>query len=836
MRLRVPVGLALGLLCALGAGLAPCARAQAPARWAPIGPSTIRGETSGQPLAGRVTSLAVDPSDARHWLIGTPAGGSWRSTDAGSSWTPLGDAQASLAIGAVAIAPGQPQTYYAGTGDRAGSVGTYAGVGLLRSTDAGASWTLRGSSTFAGSSFSALLVDPRDARVLLATTERGAAGLDPELRLRRVPARGIFKSTDGGDTWTRRGPARADVDATDLVVDPGQFNRAFAAVGSQPSRAANGLWRSLDGGESWGLVAGPWNSARGGAGRMQLALAPSNPSVLYVAVTNASTLGLLGLWKTTDAWSSAPTFTRVPTDATDGRRPGHGFCGNRCWFALRLSVDPRDADTLYAGGLRLWRCASCGAAPEWRATSPRLHVDQHALAWAGRRLLVGNDGGVWSTLDGGQTFTAHNDGLEIAQFWAGCLHPTRADWALGGGQDNGVQHWTGARDWAWVGVAGDGGSCAISAARPDTHWEDGLLRTLDGATTGWHNASTGIDWSEPKVFVTPVAKCPAQDNVFIAGLSSVWRTSEFFSAALPFWQSNGGPWGEALSALAFAPSDASCRTYAVGSRSGQALKLTTDGGASWGDLDPGGVLPRGYVSALAFDSRQAGTLYVAFARFSGGPGGHLFRGTSVGSGAPVWTDVSAPVDLPHNALALDPQRPDTLYVGTDDGLWATGDGGLTWVSHGPAQGLPRAPIYDVQLQPGTQRLVAFTHGRGAFKLLRADLEASGSVETPSDADEVAFRFAVLNRGPDAAESVTLEAQLAPGLARRAIEAPSGACEEQERVVTCRFGTLAVGQAAEVRVRATHEADGATAAAASVTSAVSDPRADNNHATPVLEQR
>jgi photosystem II stability/assembly factor-like uncharacterized protein len=661
-------------------------------------------------------------------------------------------------------------------------------------------------------------------------TERGAAGLDPLLRPRRVPARGLFKSTDGGDTWARKGPQGDEVDATDLAPDPSNFRRVFAAVGSQPARPANGLWRSLDAGETWAPIAGPWSAARAGTGRMLLALAPSNPSVLYVAVTNATTLGLLGLWKTTDAWSATPTWTRVPTEATDGKRPGQGFCGNRCWFAQRLSVDPRDPETLWAGGLRLWRCSSCGAAPVWTAAPPTLHVDQHALAWAGRRLLVGNDGGVWSTADDGLTFNAHNAGLEIAQFWAGCLHPTRADWALAGGQDNGAQLWTGEREWAWIGVAGDGGSCAVSSRRPDTHWEEGLLRTLDGAAGGWHDASAGIDWTERRAFITPIARCPAQDDVFIAGLSSVWRTDGFFSAVTPAWDRNGGPWGEHLSAVAFAPGDPACRTYAAASRDGR-IFLTTDTGATWGELDTGGLLPRGYVSALAFDPAQAGVLYVAFARFSSDSGGHLFRGVGVGTGAAAWSDIGPPVDAPHNALALDPRRPDTLYVGTDDGLWLTSDGGATWARHGAAQGLPHSPVYDIQLQPGTQRVVAFTHGRGAFKLLRADLELQGDVEPSAEGDEATFRLTARNRGPDPTEGATLEARLAPDLTLAAVETDDAECEERDGALLCRLGELAVGHAAEVRLRAVGA--GSRAAAARVTGDLADPWPDNNVATPVL---
>lgn len=808
-------------LFALAAGAASFASAQPRERWEPIGPAPIRDDAGGS-NAGRITSLSVDSTDPRHWLAGAAAGGVWRTTDAGASWTPLTDAQPSLATGAVAIAPGRPNVYYAGTGDRAGSVGTYAGAGLLRSTDAGASWTLLAARTFAGAAFSALAVDPRDARVLVATTERGAAGLDPDLAPPRVPPRGIFKSTDGGVTWTQKGPRDPESnDATDLAVDPSSFARMFAAVGSHPPGATNGLHRSTDAGETWSAVDGPWTQARGATGRAILALAPSNPSVLYVAVTDASTYGLLGLWRTNDAWSPAPAWTRVPTDATDGARPGYGFSGTRGWFALRLSVDPRDADTLFAGGVRLWKCAACGAAPRWTPAPADLHADQHALAWAGARLVAGNDGGVWSSTDGGATWSAHNDGLAVTQFWAGCLHPWRSDWALGGSQDNGAARWSGAQGWAWVGVAGDGGSCAVSSSAPDTHWEEGLLRTLDGAATRWQDASVGIDWSEPKVFVTPIAKCPANDDVFVAALTSVWRSDDFFRASAPAWTVNGGPWGETLSAVAFAPGDGECRTYAVGSRGGRVLRLTTDSGATWLDLDPGGVLPAGYVSALAFDPSHSGALYVAYARFSGAPGGHLFRATNVFGGAPAWTDVGPPVDLPHNTLAFDPARPGTLYVGTDDGLWVSSDGGLDWTRHGPAEGLPRVPVYDVQVSPGARRVVAFTHGRGAFKLLRADLELRASVARRAEAPDepAAVTVVITNRGPDAAREVTLDGPPARGLDPSSVLISQGECEARDGALHCRLGALAAGAEATLTLRADVSALGG---ALEVASDVVDP--------------
>ncbi len=821
------------LLCLCACAALP-ALAQAPAareRWAPIGSGALLGDPSGATLAGRVSALAVDPGNPRHWLAGTPAGGVWRSFDAGDTWAPLTDAQPSLATGAVAIAAGRPTTYYVGTGDRAGSVGTYAGAGLLRSTDAGATWTQLAASTFAGGAFSALLVDPRDASVLVAATERGAAGLDPDLRPPRAPRRGLWKSTDGGASWAQKGPRDAAAnDVTDLAADPTNFNRLFAGVGSHPPGPTNGLWRSTDAGETWAPVPGPWQRARALAGRVRLALAPSNPNVLYVAVAHAHSFGLLGLWRTSDAWSPAPVWTRVSTAAIDGARaPGLGLCGQRCWFTLALSVDPEQADTLYIGGLRLWRCASCGTATAWSAAPPVVHVDQHALAWAGARLVVGNDGGVWSTLAFGAApaWRTHNDGLAVTQFWAGCLHPWRADWALSGSQDNGAQLWDG-REWRWIGVAGDGGSCAVSLARPDSDWEEGLLRTRDGALTPWLDASWGIDWSEPKVFVTPIARCPARDDVFVAGLTSVWRSDDFFRAPLPTFAWNGGPWGEVLSALAFAPADLECRTYAAGGRAGGVLKLTTDGGSTWSDLDPAGVLPAGYISALAFDPDNAGVLYVAYARFAEEPGGgRLFRSANALGASPVWTDISPPGELPLNALLLAPTWDGTLWVGSDDGVWASRDEGLGWAYHGPEAGLPRSPVYDLDLSPQTHRLVAFTHGRGAFKLLRADVALRGEPRQGDEEGAQLFELELRNAGPDAAGRVTLEARPMQGLERLELVRGRGACAQREDRLECDLGALAAGERVRLELRARRVGEAPAALRVHALGDIDDPQPGND---------
>src|SRR5712691_6015808 len=168
-------------------------------------------------------------------------------------------------------------------------------------------------------------------------------------------------------------------------------------------------------------------------------------------------------------------------------------------------------------------CTNCGAAPAWTNVTSGIHVDQRTEAWACSRLIVGNDGGVYSTVNGGVTWTSHNTNLSITQFTAGCLHPTDAKFAMGGSMDNGVEKTTDLSAWQAL-LSGDGGHCAFSSRAPNTNWAFGagaaglgFERTVDGGAS-FQSVGAGIDFSQAKVPIAfPFEKCPANDDVFITG-------------------------------------------------------------------------------------------------------------------------------------------------------------------------------------------------------------------------------------------------------------------------------------------------------------------------------
>ena len=461
--------------------------------WILAGPQPINsGQTvPASNVTGRITSLAVDPTDPNHWYAGTAFGGVWETNTAGGSWSPKMDGVETLTIGALAIAASNPQVIYAGTGESVLST-SYPGRGVLRSADGGNTWTLKGETTFKGMSFSEIRVHPTDPQKLTVTTsfppgggrKAGAPGVQPY---------GVYRSSDGGDTWQKVLPVNPtySLAASDLEMDPGNYNNQFAALSNQfgnlsgtpATDAASGVYRTLDGGGSWTKMSGPWDNTTnfpGGVGRIEMAMSPADPNVLYVSIQdrtefvtnppqpvtalNQNDGRMLGLWKTTNALTpniGDITWNQVPTPSLNRLvDPGNGqppvntnFTPKNLWYSHQLSVDPNDSRILYFGEVNFWKYdGRPGANPAWTISMNPLqsfgpvHSDQHAMAWtqAGgtSRLIIGNDGGVWYTDDQIASWVNCNTNLNITQFYYGSIHPTNKNFAIAGAQDNGTSKHT----------------------------------------------------------------------------------------------------------------------------------------------------------------------------------------------------------------------------------------------------------------------------------------------------------------------------------------------------------------------------------------------------------
>lgn len=686
----------------LGASLAATLDA---ANWTSIGPQPTNGGST-YVTAGRVNAVAIDPRDNNTVYIGAAEGGVWKTTDGGVSWTPLTDNQASLASGAIAIDLAHPDTVYVGTGEENFAQDSYYGAGILKSTDAGNTWTnIVG--PFLRATIGALAISPADSNVLLCSSNLG-----------------IYRSSDGAATWT----SVLAGTGTSVLFDPSNGSIAYAALGNVNGNPVNGVYRSADGGQTWTLLTGSGANAlpTANVGRIEIAIAPSTPTTLYVAIQQSppQTAGnLLGIFKTTD---SGATWNNL--SAPD-------ICAGvaQCWYDMTMRVHPTNPNLVFAAGsLSIMRTMDGGVT--WNQLSfigpnqVEIHVDEHYLAFTpdGTKLYIGNDGGMYSTTDASNpsvSWTELNDALAITQFYPGIsISPADATIAFGGAQDNGTQRYGGSVNWSYV-TCGDGGFTAIDAAIPAIAYAScdsiqnaaiPILRTANGGNN-WASNEYGINLHDRVQFIPPLAMDPSNPQTLYFGTYRVWQTRDgagkwvAISPDLTGGTAKGSP---SIKAIGIAPADPNTVYAGTSDSKVQKTSNALDGtGASWTDISAG--LPARTVTHIAVDPIDPATAYVTFSGFSTNSQGHVFQTTDSGAN---WTDISGNLpNLPVNDLVVDPDIPGTLYIGTDAGVMVTTDAGVTWVPLG--NGLPLVVVDSLVLHRASRILRAATHGRSMWDIL-----------------------------------------------------------------------------------------------------------------------
>jgi photosystem II stability/assembly factor-like uncharacterized protein len=661
--------------------------------WEELGPAPLSWFGGS---AGRISAVVCSPTDPNKYFVTGADGGVWRTTDGGTTWQPLTSTMPTTAMGALAIDPTNEDIIYAGTGEANYANHSRYGLGLYKSYDGGDSWVHLAPETFAGRCFSKIVISPDNSRVLYASITR--AGGFPELAAAKGHPQatgpvGVFKSTDGGESWTQLTNGLPNLSATDIAINPAQPNIVYAGIGRIFGSAGNGVYRSTDAGTSWTRLGGGLPTAR--IGRVSLAVAPSNPSYVYAMLTNpsSSTGGsavTIGGFRSADGGDTWAAYGSV-SQATYG------------WYLSVVSVKPDDENTVFYGGLLMGRFINGGGAI---VTPP--HVDIHAMAWdAAGRFVVGDDGGVHRSTDLGNSWESLNDGLGTAQFYAGLsTHPANSAFLLGGLQDNGTNRRT-ATTKSWVTVrGGDGGWTQLDRSRPDILFSESqgtgiLSRSTNGGNSfsGW-----GAGLGGRNAFLPPFVIDPNNPDRLLYGTERVFERQ----TGWPSWQAISGDLSKgtgAIRALAIAPSDSNV-VYAA-TNDGNVLRSDDAGHTFTVLLSDHQGWPR-VTREIRIDPDDAMTMYLAGAVF----GVDQVRRTTDGGQSFTSLDGSLP-DIPVNVIDVDKRSvPPVIYAGTDAGLMYTLDEGETWRRYGPS--LPNAPVIDIILEPAHGLIVIGTQGRGAW--------------------------------------------------------------------------------------------------------------------------
>ena len=647
-------------------------------RWRALGPERVN--SGGVFTAGRVSAIAIHPTDMNILYAGGAQGGVWRSDDAGESWRPLTDHECSLAMGSIAIDPVNPDIIYAGTGEQHFSGDSYYGCGVLRSLDAGENWEQLGVQEYVSRERGG------GARIARVVIDRATAGSATSTTVLAASTYGLFRSTDSGRSWH----LVLDGLATDLVPHPEDPAIMYAAL------YGRGVYKSTDTGENWVSTSAGMNLDV--ARRINLAIAPSSPESLYASFETRETAGAgLSMYRTTDG---ATSWQQVPAAGA--------LCHYQCWYDMTIAVHPTSPLNVYFGGLLLYHSVDGGQT--FAEHHNGIYVDEHLLVFDTLRgpnaLYLANDGGVYRTIDGGTTWTSLATNLAVAQYYRGIgLHPSIPTVTLGGTQDQGTQRSsTGTKVWEKV-MGGDGGYTAFDVEDPSTWYAETQWIANAGYSGPRKNGvlvTRGIDTGERGLFIPPLVMDPMDSKRLYFGTQSLYRTDNSAERWERIHQNPGER--EVITSIGLTPADGN--TVYAGVLFGRVI-VTRDGGVTW--QPSGSGLPERFIGDVAVHPDDPDRAYAVAGGFLTG---HVFHTVD---GGRTWEDRTGNLpDHPVNAILYDPADPEGVFIGTDLGVFHSATGGGSW--NRLDEDLPTVAVYDLAAQPGTSRLVAATHGRGMFEI------------------------------------------------------------------------------------------------------------------------
>ncbi|MCB9178696.1 MAG: T9SS type A sorting domain-containing protein [Flavobacteriales bacterium] len=681
--------------------------------WTSLGPSTSNNIAG----IGRINCIAFHPTNPNTFWVGTPAGGMWKTTNGGNSWTTNTDGLPVLGVSWIAIHPTQPNTMYiaTGDGDAASSLSAFGqplqgdtkSIGILKSTNGGNTWTtVLSAQQSDGVLIRKVMIDPAFPDYVYAATSLG-----------------IYQSTDAGSTWNNILGGYF----MDMEFNPGNSDIVYAASYDPNGNAQ--VFVTDNFGQNWYQV-----TALSGVNRIDIAVTPASPNAVDILCSDANTHAMHSMHYSLDAgvnwapyWFGGPGYNLLGWmgDASDNQGQGS--------YDLTLAIDPANYNNIYVGGVNLWRTTNGGA--NWSVSNiwtndpgvfpppnPQVvHADKHHVTFHPLQpgvLFDCNDGGVYKSTNGGNTWTDLSNGIVNSQMYSISSAQTDPGILLAGLQDNGsIGYETGS--WQEL-TGGDGMMCHVDPTTTNylyTTYANGVIYRISLAPPGIATISENIPGGQPQgEWVTPFALDPGNPATIYAGYEQLWRSPDRGNS----WVQLGTPWfGQKMNYLGIAPS----ATNVIYAGYLNAIFRSANGGTNWQNVTANLPVSSAYISGFSIDPTDPNAVVVTLSGYSAGNKVYV---TTNGGGSWVNVTNTGLPNLPVNCSQIDALT-GNVYLGTDAGVYLYDSQTTSWQPFN--MNLPNVVVTDLDAQYSSGSLRAGTFGRGLWEtqLLSVGLDEENTV-------------------------------------------------------------------------------------------------------------
>jgi photosystem II stability/assembly factor-like uncharacterized protein len=654
-------------------------------RWNFVGPGRTPYliETNSLSGNGRLNCVAFHPTDSNTFYVGAPSGGLWITNDDGQNWRTTTDQLDAIGISDVVVSHSNPQQIYIATGD--GDAGDTYALGILKSDDGGETWNPTGLSLAETQNyyFRRLIMHPTNANTMLATSSKG-----------------IYKTSDGWQTYS----LVQSGNFKDIEFKPGDPSYVYAT--SYNSSGLAKIYRSTNGGNSFAIISSGL-TLNNKVDRIELAVTPADPKIIYALASNASNSGFYALYRSKN---SGDTWTVVCDDSQQnllGWTADGSDIGGQGWYDLSLAVSPKNSNSVIVGGVNIWKSINGGSsfsiAALWynSAKADYVHADQHFFAYSplSNTFFAANDGGIYNTYNEGKTWTDVSNNLQILQTYKlGTSSGTSAK-IICGNQDNGTFILDNT-EWYQV-LGGDGMECIIDPTNEDIVYgslQNGSLYKSSDGGLNFQSIKPSPDLTG--AWVTPFLISKQNTSVLYAAYKDVYRSNDAGST----WQKISNNLSTvAFNSLVVAPSN---DEYIYVANSDNIYK-TINAGTSWNSIKSG--LPQLAITSILVSPNDPNKIWVSFSGFT--ENSKVYYSANGGSN---WSNFSDSLpNIPVNHLTIRYNSNQEMYAATDNGVFYRNADLQYWVDY--STGLPKVIVNELEITEPKNLLRAATYGRGIWE-------------------------------------------------------------------------------------------------------------------------